>query len=112
MELAVLRGPQARWRSDRFPPNHRLPAVYRVCPERQPERQAEGEQARTPALALVEAALLATDEPLPPRKLVVAAGLADVAEARRLVRKLQALYEADGSAFQVAEIAGGFQLLT
>src|SRR5262249_36866846 len=33
-------------------------------------------------------------------------------EARRLIRKLQALYEKGGSAFQVEELAGGFQLLT
>src|SRR5262249_5672890 len=31
---------------------------------------------------------------------------------RRLVRKLQGLYEAEGTAFQVEELAGGFQLLT
>src|SRR5439155_3598305 len=30
----------------------------------------------------------------------------------RLVRKLQALYDEDGTAFQVAELAGGYQLLT
>lgn len=65
-----------------------------------------------PALAWIEAALLAADEPLTPKRLAQAAGLPDAAEARRLVRKLHALYEADGSAFQVEEIAGGFQLLT
>jgi segregation and condensation protein B len=60
----------------------------------------------------VEAALLAADEPLTARKLAQAAGLADAAGARRLVRKLQALYDRDGTAFQVQEVAGGFQLLT
>jgi segregation and condensation protein B len=39
-------------------------------------------------------------------------GLKDAGEARRLVRRLQALYEQDGTAFQVEELAGGFQLLT
>jgi segregation and condensation protein B len=67
---------------------------------------------RDAALAQVEAALLAADEPLPPRRLVAVAGLADVAEARRLLRKLESLYERDGTAFQVREVAGGFQLLT
>src|SRR5439155_21798363 len=33
-------------------------------------------------------------------------------EARRLLRRLQAFYVQDGSAFQVEELAGGFQLLT
>jgi segregation and condensation protein B len=62
--------------------------------------------------ALVEAVLLIADEPLPPRKLAKAAGLSDAAEARRVVQKLQWLYDQDGTAFQVEELAGGFQLLT
>jgi segregation and condensation protein B len=68
--------------------------------------------AREPAVAVVEAILLAADEPLNARKLANLAGLADPAEARRLVRKLQGLYDADGTAFQVEELAGGFQLFT
>ena len=56
--------------------------------------------------------LLVADEPLPTRKLAQAAGLADTATARRLLRKLQALYDKDGTAFQIEELAGGFQLLT
>jgi segregation and condensation protein B len=52
------------------------------------------------------------DEPLPARKIADAAGLADAAEARAQVERLQTLYDADGSAFQVEEIAGGYQLLT
>ena len=61
---------------------------------------------------MLEAALFAADEPLTARKLATAANLADGTEARRLVRKLQALYERGGSAFQIEEVAGGFQLLT
>src|SRR5262249_51647823 len=49
---------------------------------------------------------------LTPRRLASVARLADAAEARRLVRRLQALYRGDGSAFQVADAAGGYQLLT
>src|SRR5262249_15704451 len=49
---------------------------------------------------------------LTPRRLASVARLADAAEARRLVRRLQALYRRDGSAFQVDEAAGGYQLLT
>jgi segregation and condensation protein B len=71
-----------------------------------------GERARDARLAWIEAALFAADEPLTARRLAAAAGLVDAAEARRLARKLQALYEADGTAFQVEEVAGGFQLLT
>jgi segregation and condensation protein B len=106
------RGPLNRPPRDRLPGNRRLPAVYRLAPEGRAEPAAGGERARDPALAWVEAALLAADEPLTPRRLAQAAALADAAEARRLVRTLQALYDADGTAFQVEEVAGGFQLLT
>jgi segregation and condensation protein B len=68
--------------------------------------------ARDAPLALVEAVLLAADEPQPIRKLVQAAGLPDAATARRLLKRLRALYDADGTAFQVEELAGGYQLLT
>ena len=92
--------------------NHRLPAVYRVLGDPDEERPALGELARDPKLAAVEAALFAADEPLSARRLALAAGLADGTDARRLLRKLQALYDQEGTAFQVEELAGGFQLLT
>jgi segregation and condensation protein B len=107
----VARGPLARPRPDRPPCNRRLPPVYRQ-PAEDGAPAGQGELGREPALALVEAALFAADEPLTARRLAVAAGLADGTEARRLVRKLQALYDKDGTAFQVEELAGGFQLLT
>jgi segregation and condensation protein B len=106
------RGVLARPGRDRLPHNRALPAVYRLGWEGAPESAAQGELARDTRLALVEAALLAADEPLSARRLADAAGLADAGEARRLVRRLQALYEQDGTAFQVEEIAGGYQLLT
>ena len=67
---------------------------------------------RDPKLARLEATLLIADEPLAARRLADVAGLADAAEARALIDKLKALYDVDGTAFQVEEIAGGFQLLT
>jgi segregation and condensation protein B len=76
------------------------------------EPAPQGELAREHSLAMVEAALFAADEPLTPRKLAAAAGLADGTAARRQVRKLQGLYEHDGTAFHVEEVAGGFQLFT
>jgi segregation and condensation protein B len=94
------------------PRNHHLPALYRLLGDHTGETAGLGELARDTALAGVEAALFAADEPLTARRLAAAAGLADAAEARRLARKLQSLYEKDGTAFQVEEIAGGFQLLT
>jgi segregation and condensation protein B len=68
--------------------------------------------ARDRPLALVEAALMLADEPLPPRRLAALAGLADAAEARRQVARLRQLYDAGESAFQVEELAGGYQLLS
>ncbi len=65
-----------------------------------------------PALALLEAMLLIADEPLPLRKLVQVTGLADAATVRRWLNKLQDLYDQDGSAFELEELAGGFQLMT
>jgi len=95
----------------RLPCNHRPPALHRFFLE-DSERTAGGELARDAPLALVEAALLTADEPLTLRRLAAAAGLTDSSEVRRLVQRLQTLYEQDGTAFQVEELAGGFQLLT
>ncbi len=98
-------------RRDRLPINYQLPAAYRLLPEIA-EPAPAGEGARDPAVAMVEAVLLVADEPLPARKLAKSAGLDDAAAARRAVRALQELYDLDSSAFQVEELAGGFQLLT
>lgn len=95
---------------DRLPQNHRLPSIYRLTLET--EETVSGEFARDRRTALVEAALIAADEPLTAKKLAMAAGLADVAEARRAVQRLRDWYDAEGSAFQVEELAGGYQLLT
>ncbi len=107
----INRGPLARRPTDRLPGNTPLPAVYRLLQEAG-EPAPRGPLARDMPLAMVEAVLLIADEPLPARRLAQAAGLADAADARRLVRKLQNLYDEDGSAFQVEELAGGYQLLT
>jgi segregation and condensation protein B len=102
----------ARGGTATLPGNRRLPLAYRLLDDAPANPVAQSESARDSRLAQVEAALLATDEPLTPRRLVAVAGLSDAAEARRLVRRLQALYTRDGSAFQVEEAAGGYQLLT
>ena len=104
-----MRGPASRRRTDRFPPNVRLPLAYRLLGERS-DRTPADPHARDAKLARVEAALFLAAEPLTARKLARAAALADSAEARRLVQKLRELYDADATAFQVEEIAGGFQL--
>jgi segregation and condensation protein B len=68
--------------------------------------------ARTPELARIEAALFATSEPLPSRRLAQAAGVSDGSLARSLVQRLAEWYEADGSAFTIQSVAGGWQLRT
>ncbi len=94
-----------------LPGNHPPPALHRFFLDERVE-SGRGELARDVRLAQVEAALLAADEPLTLRRLAAAAGLIDNSEVRRLVQRLQTLYEQDGTAFQVEELAGGFQLLT
>jgi segregation and condensation protein B len=71
-----------------------------------------GPQWRQPRLARLEAVLFLGREPLSSRKIAQLANLADGAEARTLIRRLRRLYDVAGSAFQVEEVAGGFQLLT
>jgi segregation and condensation protein B len=104
-----MRGPASRRRTDRFPPNTRSPLAYRLVGERSDQAPTDP-QARDAKLARVEAALFLASEPLTARKLARAAALADSAEARRLVRRLRDVYDADATAFQVEEIASGFQL--
>lgn len=107
-----VRGPVPRRCRPDLPQNHRLPAVYRLLALADGEDAPQGELARDGRLAMVEAALVAADEPLTAKRLAAAAGLADAAEARRLAVRLRELYDADGTAFQVEEVAGGYQLLT
>jgi segregation and condensation protein B len=109
---SIAFGPLARRRPDLPPGNRRLPSIYRWPHEENLESLATGPLARDSKVAMVEAALMAADEPLTARRLASVAGLEDGVQARRLVRKLQALYEKEGSAFQIEELAGGFQLLT
>jgi segregation and condensation protein B len=88
-----------------------MPLAYRVV-EMPAENVPAGEGVRDARTALVEAALFAADEPLPLRKLVKAANLSDAAEVRKVIHKLREFYDLTGSAFQIEEVAGGFQLLT
>ncbi len=68
--------------------------------------------ARDAVLARLEAILLLSDEPLSARRLAEVTGCENAAEARLQIERLRELYEADPSAFQIEEIAGGYQLLT
>lgn len=56
--------------------------------------------------------MLLAREPLPLRKLAQLANLADGTEARALVGDLRRHYDERGCAFQLEQLAGGYQLLT
>jgi segregation and condensation protein B len=89
---------------------HALPLVYRLLAHA-PEKDT-GDRLWDDAMALVEAVLLSADEPLPARRIAAAAGLPDTTSARQALRRLRELHESLGSAYQVEEVANGFQLLT
>jgi segregation and condensation protein B len=94
--------------------HHRPPSLGFSGPNRKEAGgTAEGgDLVREPRLAQVEAALMAADEPLTLRRLIAAADLTDAAEGRRLIHRLRELYDRDGTAFQVIDVAGGYQLQT
>jgi segregation and condensation protein B len=94
-----------------YPPNRRPTLLHQLLDDAGEALPADP-QARDPKVARLEAALMIADEPLPARKLAAVADLADAAEARKLIDELMRLYDADGTAFQIEEIAGGYQLLT
>jgi segregation and condensation protein B len=71
-----------------------------------------GKSSRDERLSQLEAVLFLSSQPVGSRKLAQLADLADGTKARTLVRKLNRLYDAEGSAFRIEEVAGGFQLLT
>ena len=94
-----------------MPRNRALPPIHRQVGDADTDAVTDP-LGRDSALALLEAVLLIADEPLPLRKLVHVTGLSEAATIRRLLNRLQELYDADGSAFELEELAGGFQLMT
>ncbi len=60
----------------------------------------------------LEAILFLAREPLLSRKISQFASLADGVQARILIRRLNEKYDAQGRAFRIEEMAGGFRLLT
>jgi len=63
-------------------------------------------------IAVVEAALFASDTPLTPDKLARVANLPGRRPVGQAIEQLNARYEQMGCAFRVEEIAGGYQMLT
>jgi len=67
---------------------------------------------RTPKMARVEAALIASDVALSAKRLSQLATLTDVVEAKQIVDQLNVAYDRDLSAFRVERVASGYRLLT
>lgn len=63
-------------------------------------------------LDIVEALLFASDAPLEADRIREVLDLADAAAARALVEELRARYEAAGRALTIAEVGGGFRMVT
>jgi segregation and condensation protein B len=103
-------GPAARRPKSERPGNEPLHFLVRYPPP--VEERITDPLGRNAALARLEAALFLADEPVTARRLAEAAGLADAGEAKRLVEKLKSFLDADESAFQIEDVAGGYQLLT
>lgn len=103
-------GPAIRRPDTVRPGNARAHPFFRSL--RQEEAASTDPLARDAKSARVEAILFLADEAITPRRLAETAGLTDAAEAREMIEKLEALYESDGSAFHIEELAGGWQLLT
>ena len=106
----MTRGPAARRPTTVRPGNVPLPLALRSSPA--PDAASADPLGRDAKLGRLEAALFLADEPLTAKKLADAAALADAAEAKRTLARLGELLDAEGSAFRIEEIAGGYQLLT
>jgi len=92
------------------PGNVRPPAVTQFAPPA--DTPSPDPAGRDASLAALEAAFLLADEPLTAKRLAEVVGLDDAVAAGQLVHRLRDLLDRDGSAFGVAELAGGYQLLT
>lgn len=67
---------------------------------------------RTPRMARLEAVFLVAEGAISSRKLAQWAMLADAAEARRLIDRLNEWYDASGAPFRIERVAAGYQMLT
>jgi segregation and condensation protein B len=79
---------------------------------RRAEQSPVSTSGRERRMQRLESVLFLAREPLSSRKLSQYANLADGTEARTLIRRLNTIYDREGRAFHVVEVAGGFQLLT
>lgn len=72
----------------------------------------DGAEAEISPQSVVEALLLATDEPLPAAKIAQLLGVGDASDVKEHIEKLNERYEREGASFRIEAIAKGYQLLT
>jgi segregation and condensation protein B len=111
MFARVNRGPDLRRDPARLP----VDATTRV-------RRREGDRVavstaidpsvRDAAMARVEAALFCAEEPVSLRRLTALAEVSQLVDTQRAIDLLISANEAEPSAFQIVDVAGGYQLLT
>jgi segregation and condensation protein B len=70
------------------------------------------DEEQDPKRRLTEALILASPEPLPAKRLADLLPRCSPERARELVAELNAEYAAQGRAFEICEVAGGFQMRT
>ena len=110
--------PPTHFSHDRRPPTkwptsarlQRRSSQYRAAAS--PSRRDDSVPIRDQRLADLEAVLFLAREPFHARKLGQYANLADGTEARTLILRLNQMYDQEGRAFRVVEVAGGWQLRT
>lgn len=105
-------GPAARRLWNQRPGLARNPTPYGARLAAPPDLPPADPLARDAKLARLEATLLLADEPLTAKRLADVAALTGPTEAKQCVDRLKALYDASESAFQIEELAGGYQLRT
>jgi len=71
-----------------------------------------GQFVRSNRMARVEAVLLISNAAVTTRKLAQMATLADAAEAKDLIDKLNQAYDNSGSSFRIESVAAGYRMLT
>lgn len=86
--------------------------LWRYVGPTQANRDNLAPGSRDERLARVEAALVLADEPLTAQRLAEICELPSAAEATQILQTLATLNDEDQTAFQIEEIAGGYQLLT
>ncbi len=72
----------------------------------------QGPLVRDQQLAILESLLFAADEPLTPRRLASLLKIRSTDTVKRMIQRVRTLYDADDSALQLVELAGGVQLRT